>query len=528
MTHEREHTHAHAAPDATTRHDDIAPGRGNRAAQLVASANPLISGLIQRKARNANGMADGAGEAVASASSSSGHSLPEPIMRKFESSLGTDLSGVRVHTGAASAHAAESVGAKAYTMGPDIHFAAGQYDPSSSSGELLLAHEVAHTVQQRGGSPMRQNKLAVSSPTDSFEYEADRAAEAMVAGRSAPNQDAGAAAPGPSISASRPMLARKIDGQPGDRSNEYDPGDMAQNYHPDDWNAAYQGHGDKADDFDNLMKEKYKTGRGVDLSKASDRGGTKVDLEAKPLTGDEIMTIAKDPAGMRADIAKKITPEHCAQVADAANRAFRAMQLDTVEAVSLFLAHAAVESEAMTSMGARGDNPKVVGKFKGRGPLQLTMDQNYMKTLGGLDERAKQLQGQIAKETDQAKKKKLEQDLAMVSKASREIKADPANAEKLDNAFVSSAAWMYAAGGVSHSTKLVGAQKPAFPGNADTDTWETGIGSGGKTWQQQADEATDPTRKDFLLGVVKAQKRKSNAYGRAHTVMLNHVVATAP
>lgn len=122
---------------------------------------------------------------------------------------------------------------------------------------------------------------------------------------------------------------------------------------------------------------------------------------------------------MREDIAKQITHERCAQVADAANRAFRAMQLDTVEAVSLFLAHAAVESEAMTSMGARGDDPKVVGKFKGRGPLQLTMDQNYMKTLGVLDERAKQLQGRIAKETDQAKKKKLEQDLAMVSKASR-------------------------------------------------------------------------------------------------------------
>ncbi|MBV8758771.1 MAG: DUF4157 domain-containing protein, partial [Deltaproteobacteria bacterium] len=66
-----------------------------------------------------------------------------------------------------------------------IHFGAGQYDPSTSTGEHLLAHEVAHTVQQRGGTPTRQNKLAVSSPGDTAEYEADRAADAMVSGGTA-------------------------------------------------------------------------------------------------------------------------------------------------------------------------------------------------------------------------------------------------------------------------------------------------------------------------------------------------------
>ncbi|HET9987400.1 MAG TPA: DUF4157 domain-containing protein [Kofleriaceae bacterium] len=109
-------------------------------------------------------------------------SLPSPIMRKFEASLGADLSGVRVHTGAESQTAASAVGAKAYTMGQDIHFGAGQYDPSSGAGEHLLAHEVAHTVQQAGGTPQRQNKLEVSTPFDPAEYEADAAANAMVAG----------------------------------------------------------------------------------------------------------------------------------------------------------------------------------------------------------------------------------------------------------------------------------------------------------------------------------------------------------
>ena len=180
-----EHEHAHAGTLSTpvTRDQDMAPGRASLSAKLDAPANPLVSGLIQRKAeRDGNGVADGADHAVASASSSSGMSLPSPIMRKFEASLGTDLSSVRVHTGAESATAASAVGAKAYTMGQDIHFGAGQYDPSSGAGQHLLAHEVAHTVQQRGGSPTRQNKLEVSGPQDAAEHEADHAAEAMVSG----------------------------------------------------------------------------------------------------------------------------------------------------------------------------------------------------------------------------------------------------------------------------------------------------------------------------------------------------------
>ena len=103
-----------------------------------------------------------------SAWSSPGHPLPEAVQRSFESSLGTDLSSVRVHTGAASQAAAESVGAKAYTVGQNIHFGVGHYDPSSRDGQHLLAHEVAHTVQQGGESPLRF-KLEVSTAGDAAE-----------------------------------------------------------------------------------------------------------------------------------------------------------------------------------------------------------------------------------------------------------------------------------------------------------------------------------------------------------------------
>ncbi len=186
MSQERAHTHA-SASDSTRDEDreELVVGRISRSALLRRPEHAVISGLLWRKARDANGVADGAEHAVAAASSSSGSRLPDLLMRKFESSLGADLSGVRVHTGSDSAAANDAVGARAYTTGNDIHFGAGQFDPSSPQGEHLLAHEVAHTVQQGSGAQRMQFKLDVSSPGDAHEHEADSAADAMVAGRAA-------------------------------------------------------------------------------------------------------------------------------------------------------------------------------------------------------------------------------------------------------------------------------------------------------------------------------------------------------
>ncbi len=186
MTHERDQSHALASSETSADRVEIEPGRSSRSSLMRKPDHAIVSGLLQRAARDANGVAEGADSAVAAASSSSsGMALPETLMRKFEGSLGADLSGVRVHTGEASAAANHAVGAKAYTMGNDIHFGAGQYDPSSPSGEHLLAHEVAHTVQQSGGAQRMQFKLEVSSPGDHLEHEADHAASAMVSGAAA-------------------------------------------------------------------------------------------------------------------------------------------------------------------------------------------------------------------------------------------------------------------------------------------------------------------------------------------------------
>jgi hypothetical protein len=121
-------------------------------------------------------------EALQRADQSSGAPLPSALQRRFEQSLGTRLGGVRVHTGSESVAAAESVSARAYTVGSNIHFASGAYDPASRSGQELLAHEVAHTVQQSGGASGPQCKLEVSEPGDPAEHEADAAGRAMVTG----------------------------------------------------------------------------------------------------------------------------------------------------------------------------------------------------------------------------------------------------------------------------------------------------------------------------------------------------------
>src|SRR4051794_13754171 len=152
-----------------------------------AVTSPLQQAVLHRKIarrllarRGAGEIAPDAGSAVERAAGASGSPLPANLQEKFGGALGADLSGVRVHTGGDSAAAAESVSAKAYTVGSDIHFGAGQYDPSSSSGQHLLAHEVAHTAQQGsgGGGGGKQPKLEGRQPGDAQEVQADSFAAA--------------------------------------------------------------------------------------------------------------------------------------------------------------------------------------------------------------------------------------------------------------------------------------------------------------------------------------------------------------
>jgi hypothetical protein len=80
-----------------------------------------------------------------------GEPLAQAARAYFEPRFGADFGGVRVHTGARAAQTAGALQARAYTVGKDITFAQNQYSPASAEGERLLAHELAHVVQQNKG-----------------------------------------------------------------------------------------------------------------------------------------------------------------------------------------------------------------------------------------------------------------------------------------------------------------------------------------------------------------------------------------
>ncbi|MEH2316511.1 eCIS core domain-containing protein [Nostoc sp.] len=90
----------------------------------------------------------------------------------MESRFGQDFGEVKIHTDSAAAEASEAVRAQAFTTGRDIYFGRGRYQPHYTEGKKLLAHELAHTIQQKNLSGV-QTKLDISSPSDSLEQAAD-------------------------------------------------------------------------------------------------------------------------------------------------------------------------------------------------------------------------------------------------------------------------------------------------------------------------------------------------------------------
>jgi outer membrane protein OmpA-like peptidoglycan-associated protein len=88
-----------------------------------------------------------------------GRPLPDSDRRFFEPRFGRDFNKVRIHTGDEASVAARSVDALAYTMGSDVVFGQGQYRPGTEDGRKLLAHELAHVIQQGAdGTPSLQRQ----------------------------------------------------------------------------------------------------------------------------------------------------------------------------------------------------------------------------------------------------------------------------------------------------------------------------------------------------------------------------------
>ena len=90
-----------------------------------------------------------------------GRHLAESERAYFEPRFGQDFSQVRIHTDAKAAESARTLSAKAFTLGRDIVFGAGQYAPGASEGRRLMAHELTHVVQQKGYISKQQMPILV-------------------------------------------------------------------------------------------------------------------------------------------------------------------------------------------------------------------------------------------------------------------------------------------------------------------------------------------------------------------------------
>jgi hypothetical protein len=150
----------------------LASGMGNRAFGNVVARMREGDGIM------AGGLVHPQIEAAIATSRGSGRPLDRGVSSALSPAMGTSLEGVRVHTGDGAAALARAVTARAFTVGNDIYFARGEYRPGTSDGNQLIAHEVAHTIQQRG-APM-SGPLTVSQPGDALEREADGVARDAV------------------------------------------------------------------------------------------------------------------------------------------------------------------------------------------------------------------------------------------------------------------------------------------------------------------------------------------------------------
>jgi hypothetical protein len=135
-------------------------------------------GSVQRKAQNgdsspahdAAGVKDQLG---------SGQPLDSRVQGQMSSAFGYDFSSVRVHTDSRAGELSSQLNARAFTIGGDVAFAGGEYKPGTPVGDALIAHELAHVVQQDGG---HQSAAPMQKGSDSgqLEDDADRSAVGAV------------------------------------------------------------------------------------------------------------------------------------------------------------------------------------------------------------------------------------------------------------------------------------------------------------------------------------------------------------
>jgi hypothetical protein len=109
---------------------------------------------------------------------SGGQPLEGSVQQEMGQAMGYDFQGVRAHTSPEANDLSRTLGAKAFTTGQDIFFREGTYDPASTAGRELIAHELTHVVQQGTGQVQGGSRMMVNAPGDVHEQQADASAHA--------------------------------------------------------------------------------------------------------------------------------------------------------------------------------------------------------------------------------------------------------------------------------------------------------------------------------------------------------------
>jgi hypothetical protein len=147
---------------------------GSAVSGLVSGAGRALSGLGRALFKGREGGARGTEDpAVIQTQLGSGHSLDGSVKAQMEEAYGVSFSGVRVHTDAKAQELSGNLNARAFTIGNEIAFGAGEYQPGTLIGDALIAHELAHVVQQGGGSAPVEQMQKGERNDDLLEEEAD-------------------------------------------------------------------------------------------------------------------------------------------------------------------------------------------------------------------------------------------------------------------------------------------------------------------------------------------------------------------
>jgi hypothetical protein len=158
-------TRGEPAPTLTT----SGPGRVDRLASHLSPAPEdaeVVEGEPEQEEQVARLAAGGSSPAAPADwhdrrdSAGAGRPLPDPVRAELEPRFGVRFADVRIHTDARAAELAGEIDARAFTHRGEIFFGAGEYEPETGEGRRVIAHELAHVVQQRGGEAAPVQRMA--------------------------------------------------------------------------------------------------------------------------------------------------------------------------------------------------------------------------------------------------------------------------------------------------------------------------------------------------------------------------------